>query len=211
MVKFWMKMIIGSDKKLSYKMYNVCRLLDEYLPWLSKIKEILYSCGLYAIWDYNIPVNPQWLSKTVKLKLKDIYLSEWRQSVDLSSKCYLYRIYKNDIKLEDYLVTLPSSLRINLCKFRTVNHNLPVETGRYRNIPRHLRYCTICNKNVLCDEFHIIFVCKELQSYRRKYLPDSLCSHGNISVLRLHDIINCSGNKLVNLALFAKYCLGKFT
>ena len=38
-------------------------------------------------------------------------------------------------------------------KFRTCNHKLPIEVGRYTNTPRINRICHFCNNNTLCDEF----------------------------------------------------------
>ena len=44
-----------------------------------------------------------------------------------------------------------------LSKFRVSDHNLEVELGRYRNIPRNDRKCQICNK--LDDEYHFFLDC----------------------------------------------------
>ena len=210
MVKFWMKILTGESEKLSFKIMNAVNFTNVNLPWQSKIREILYNCGLYAIWDFNTPVNTLWLSKTVKQKLSDLYLSEWRQTVYNSSKCYLYRIYKIDIKFEEYLIKLNPNLRRNLCKLRTVNHKLPIETDRYKNIPRNERHCSLCREPVICDEFHIIFKCKNLVNLRKKYLPFINSSSRNVSVLKLFDIFDCQGEQLNNLALFAKYALAQF-
>jgi hypothetical protein len=213
MVKFWMKIIVGENEKLNFKMLNTINYLNVTLPWNSKIKEILYNCGLYAIWDSSTPVNSLWLSKTVKQKLSDLYLTEWRQIVDTSNKCYLYRIYKIDIKLEDYLIKLSPDLRRYLCKFRTINHKLPIETGRYKNIPRNERHCTLCKESLICDEFHIIFQCKTLVNLRKKYLPfiNTSVDNRNVSVLKLFEVLNNrNGDQLQNLALFAKNALSHF-
>jgi hypothetical protein len=42
-------------------------------------------------------------------------------------------------------------------QFRTANHKLPIEIGRWNNTNRNNRICTHCNKNELGDEFHYIF------------------------------------------------------
>jgi hypothetical protein len=34
---------------------------------------------------------------------------------------------------------------LTLCKFRTTNHKLPIEHGRWNNIPRENKKCNICN------------------------------------------------------------------
>ena len=45
----------------------------------------------------------------------------------------------------DYLTKLLIDLRNSFVKFRTTKHRLPIETGRWRNIDRSLRFCTLCN------------------------------------------------------------------
>ena len=53
---------------------------------------------------------------------------------------------------ENYLTDLPDALKYIVCKFRTVNHKLPIETGRYTRIPRNDRTCKMCDSGQLGDE-----------------------------------------------------------
>ena len=46
---------------------------------------------------------------------------------------------------------------INITKFRLGSHKFPIETGRWRRIPRDQRLCQLCE--VLGDEYHIMFEC----------------------------------------------------
>ena len=46
-----------------------------------------------------------------------------------------------------------------LCKFRLGNRKVPIERGRYKNVPREQRYCELCNHNINGDEFHFILEC----------------------------------------------------
>jgi hypothetical protein len=48
---------------------------------------------------------------------------------------------------------------LTLCKFRTTNHKLPIEHGRWNNIPRENRKCNLCNLEEIGDEFHYILNC----------------------------------------------------
>ena len=54
-------------------------------------------------------------------------------------------------------------------KFRTLNHRLPIEVGRWRNIIRENRICNLCNGRNLGDEFHYLFECPSLSNERKKY------------------------------------------
>ena len=40
---------------------------------------------------------------------------------------------------------IPKALRISFARFRLVNHKLPIERGRFENVPRHERECAVCN------------------------------------------------------------------
>ena len=76
-----------------------------------------------------------------------------------SSKLFLYSKLKSDIKLEDYLKSERNfKIRQLLTKFRLSDHNLEIELGRYKNIPRNQRHCEFCK--TLDDEFHFFFDCK---------------------------------------------------
>jgi hypothetical protein len=48
---------------------------------------------------------------------------------------------------------------VTLCKFRTTNHKLPIEHGRWNNIPHENRKCNLCNLEEIGDEFHYISNC----------------------------------------------------
>ena len=67
-----------------------------------------------------------------------------------------------------------------LCKFRTTNHKLPIEKGRWSNIPRENRYCELCQKNQIGDEYHYIYECTNLSEKRTSLLPKHLIEHLNI-------------------------------
>ena len=77
---------------------------------------------------------------------------------------------------ENYLIDLPDALKYIVCKFSTVNHNLPIETGRYTRIQKNERVCKMCNSGQLGgDEFHFCLECLALielriQFFTRKHL-----------------------------------------
>ena len=79
----------------------------------------------------------------------------------------LISMFKHDFKLENYLLKLSTKNARILCKFRTGNVKLPIETGRWFNIERDDRICHLCNSDV-GDEFHYIFNCTSLSDERRK-------------------------------------------
>ena len=73
--------------------------------------------------------------------------------------CFYILRLKTEIKLEDYLKrTTNFNNRQLLAKFRTSDHPLEIELGRYKKFPRHQRLCKTCK--VLDDEIHIFLQCQ---------------------------------------------------
>ncbi len=61
-----------------------------------------------------------------------------------------------------------------LAKFRSGIIPLSIETGRFQNMPREFRLCTMCNDNVIEDETHFIFYCNQYNDLR-EYLYEKIC------------------------------------
>ena len=55
----------------------------------------------------------------------------------------------------------------------------PIETGRWRRIPRENRKCHLCHSDVE-DEFHYLLVCRELNNLRRQFIDARFMSRPNI-------------------------------
>jgi hypothetical protein len=90
-----------------------------------------------------------------------------------SSKRLGYKLFKENFKFEPYLDILTYKNRITFCKFRTGNHRLPIETGRWNGIDHGNRLCNICTDAEIGDEFHYILQCKSLANERKLYLSQS--------------------------------------
>ena len=64
--------------------------------------------------------------------------------------------------------------------FRLCNNHLPIEKGRWLDIPINERVCRLCNANQLANTFHYLFSCPFFQDTRRKYIGHVNCSNPNI-------------------------------
>ena len=206
MIAYWIKLTNGPSKKYSSIMYKLCLgLLNNNqqiaLPWLQKIKEIFDNLGLSNVWSSQSYRNANWLLKLTKQRINDQAMQEWQASVNASTKCSNYRIYKTELEFEQYLDDLPAHLAIAMCKFRTTNHRLPVELGRYSNIPRVERKCTKCQNDRVGDEFHFLFECPLLNIIRRKYLPVKFNRNPNTL---LYKELMCSKHLSIKLSKFIK-------
>ena len=108
------------------------------------------------------------LKKKFKRVIFENYTSRFfdkLSSLTDSSKLLLYSKLKTEFKIEDYLLATSSfETRQLLTKFRVSDHPLAIETGRYKNIPRENRLCTICNK--IDDESHFFIECVQNKTLR---------------------------------------------
>ena len=76
-----------------------------------------------------------------------------------SSKSKQYGHIKDNIELKLYFKILPKHLYLILVHFRSANHRLPIETGRWNNVELEDRKCNLCDMNTIGDEFHCLLEC----------------------------------------------------
>ena len=106
-----------------------------------------------------------------KQRMKDNFISEMNTFFNESTKCHLYRyIFDNNV-LQFYLDRPINYIyKPYICKMLISAHNLNIETGRFYNLDRHERVCSMCNLNVVEDKYHFILQCENYIDVRRKYL-----------------------------------------
>lgn len=176
MINYWIRLITGNQTKLSYIMYQCLLNLDQNgvysSPWLNHIRGILNDCGMSGFWIAQDVGNPEWFKKAVEQRLRDQWITSWYSNLENKSICFNYKLFKDTLCIEEYLIKLCKRDRISICKLRACNNQLPVITGRYRNIERENRICGKCNCNVVGDEYHVLFVCsnREIVQLRHKYI-----------------------------------------
>ena len=188
MIGFWAKMMLCQENKLCKTMYMYlynCYIRGEINnKWLVCIKNILDSCGLSFVWHQQNPVSVKWLENIVKQNLKDQFVQKWNSELDSSSKGAIYRIFKCNFCCEDYLLILSRKLRNLFVKYRTTNHHLPIEIGRWNNTPREDRKCGLCEANQIGDEFHYVLECSALSHVRKKLFSNYYLKNPNILKFR---------------------------
>ena len=80
----------------------------------------------------------------------------------------LFKPFKGSISLRAVPPTVRFSDLATLMRFRSGCHDLLVEQGRWHNVPRPDRLCTLC-RTAVQDEHHITFDCAALSDLRRKF------------------------------------------
>jgi hypothetical protein len=83
--------------------------------------------------------------------------------MQLSSRGKFYSTFKENLCFEKYLIKIPYNLKIWITKLRTSNLKIPIETGRWRNIPVLKNVYVICAKKILETKF-IIYLFASLQN-----------------------------------------------
>ena len=96
--------------------------------------------------------------------------------------------------MEHYLKTLSPKKKI-FVKFRTANHQLPVETGRWHGKSISERLCTLCNSGQIGDEFHFILECKSLENLRKNYLCKYYYQNPNI--IKFNELMSTHKKKML--------------
>ena len=120
-----------------------------------------------------------------------------------------YRIFKENVELEPYLTLLQPLHYIPLAKFRTGNHNFPVEILRWSGIPLDERKCTLCEANDIGDEYHYLLQCKYFTASRQRYIHKYYISRPNI--LKYKELLSIrSVTKLKKLSTFIKLLIDYF-
>ena len=118
----------------------------------------------------------------------DQFKQNWLSKIQDSPKALNYRIYKEKLEFENYFNFLSDKDALTFCKFRTCNHYLPIEKGRWLNISRENRTCDLCETDGLGDEFHYLLECPALNSKRNSLLPLNITRRPNI--LKFKTIMN---------------------
>ena len=144
--------------------------------------------------------NPKVATNTnlLKCKFKTLYINHFFNLTNIKAnrpsggRFEIYNTIKQNYNCEDYIHNIrDNTLRRHITNIRISTHNLPVEKLRKANIPKHLRFCKLCDQNTLGDEFHTVMLCPNTNiASQRKTL------HDNIS------LINTQWNTLTNKQQF---------
>jgi hypothetical protein len=211
MIHFWSKLLSSNTTKISHICYNHMLNSTVNYKWLNHIKNILNQTGHTYIWTYQNSLLLTNTYKHVKRVLIDQFVQKWHSQLENSSKGINYRLFKNDISFEAYLNILPNNLRFTLFHFRTGNHKLPVEIGRWRNshLPYEARKCNLCMLNEVGDEFHYMLVCPFFCLQRKRYIPTYFFSRPN--VLKFKELLSTENFDLLkNIVFLARSIIEHF-
>ena len=189
MIGYWIRLITGKESKIAHKIYKILLNTQNFKSkWITEIKSILTEIGRQDIWlNQNTYLHNNTKSLVNKI-LIDQYQQQWHSNLEISSKGKIYGMFKENINLEHYFTQIPKKDYLTLVKFRTSNHYLPIETGRWNNIHVEARKCKLCNLNDTGDEMHYLLICPYFHCQRKLNLKPYYYTKPN--VLKFKQIMN---------------------
>jgi hypothetical protein len=174
-IKYWLKILCSRPDRYINQMYRILFQDDENgkTNWVSHIKHTILSAGLGEAWFAQSVGNNDNFLALFQQRQNDIFYQDWNSLLSSQSRGGFYLLYHSFPTYVEYFEKIKVYKHaIALCKFRTFNHRLGVETGRWHKptpIPYNERLCEICNE--LDDEYHFLLQCKKYDELRLKYLP----------------------------------------
>lgn len=167
--------------------------------WYTLASKIFIECDLditeFENFDKPFLKIKKNLKCNIKQKVEDNYKNKIMQKLSSftdDSKLFLYKQIKTEFGLEKYLLKETSfKNRQLLTQLRVSDHKLNIELGRYRNIARENRLCSVCE--VVEDEYHFLLHCninKELRRTMFYKLNLNQYIDFNNQIIHMHQILN---------------------
>ena len=202
-MKYWIHIMELEENRYVKCMYNVLyqrSLINVTRSWVTEVRNLLCNCGFAEVWyNQGVGYNEDFL-KVVTQRIYDIYSQDWSAKLHESPSARTYILYKDALIFSKYISEIKiEKWRISLTRFRTNNHKLAIETGRWNKSPINERKCNFCLE--LEDEFHFLLECKLYITLRKRILPKYYWNRPNI--LKFSELISTDNVKLLNL--LAKY------
>ena len=133
----------------------------------------LCSYGFHDVWLTQSVNNVEIFIHELKQSIKATFIADVNAFFNNSSKCILYRyIYIYDTGILQFYLDRPVDqiYKTFICKYRISAHSLKIETGRYCNVDKENRLCTLCNNKIVEDEYHVILECNRYSDVRKLYI-----------------------------------------
>ena len=213
LISFWTKLTdsenIHTATKLSKNMYM--KLLGRHYDnnsnslWIQNVKQLINSHGFGNIWENQFDFNRKWFILEFKQKLKDEFMQNWQESVNLASSGNTYKIFKETFGQNEYFANLTNNQTRTLTRFRTRNNRFPIEIGRWKSKSINERTCQLCNKD-LGDELHYLLQCEFFRNERKQFIKPYYLKSSNI--LKFQQLMNTTNkSELRKLCIFINLLL----
>ena len=185
-----------------FALYTLTNQSKLQSSWINFIQNILISTGFDCIWENQNYSNKDTVCKHIIGSIKQMYVQNWKQTLEESNKCCLYKYFKTEFIRERYINQLPDTYVLTLFQFRCGNHKLQIEMGRRMGVCRENRICKECNLNMIGDEFHFVLECPKYSTIREQYVPKRYIFRP--SVFKFCQLYTAGKNILLRFCKFLK-------
>ena len=147
--------------------------------WIDRMVKLIILIGCET-WGFgNIEISESY--RCIPSLFKNDFLNT---SWNYLSHYYIFRLQLVDnppiLWITDYpnrralLEILKDDGLFLVCRSRTCNHRLPIEIGRWQNVNRENRSCTLCQSSELGEEYNYLFECTEFNHDIPMFIPQIL-------------------------------------
>ncbi len=92
-------------------------------------KSILEECSMAEVWENQTFGTINMLKYNISKNLKCHFITKWKNELNNMTSYDVYAHFKQNVKMEKYLICLNKNQCIAICKFRTNNAHLPKVAG----------------------------------------------------------------------------------
>jgi len=205
-VKYWLRLLETPYSRHTKKCYEMLKCFNDigYVNWVTSLRNHLQSIGFGYVWEQQAVANKPLFLINYAQRLKDIFVQQWIEACNSSSKLKTYNGFKSNFEFESYLniLTIRKFRNAYVC-FRISSHKLMIEQGRYLNIDRDQRLCPFC-KNDIENEFHFLLICTTYLDLRKMYIPIKYYTPATTN--KFNKIMSSREEKLIrSIAMFLYY------
>jgi len=165
-LRFWNRLVHMDEQRLVKRIFTFY-LNSTYDNWCTDVHTIFDILDVSHVWNERGILD----IRMIERKCESLMNDEWREQVQSKPKLRTYALYKHEFVVENYVYSNISKFNRSLvAQFRSGILPLHIETGRFNNIKdkntgnfrklqAHERFCNICKLDLVEDEKHFLFEC----------------------------------------------------
>ena len=119
-ISFWSKLVSPVSNNLSSKFISLSRYhnhRNSTFKWLKMLEAFWYLAVSVVFGISQSFPNRNWLVKSTRQKLTDLFLNEWKSQVEYNSSWYIYQHFKQKFGFEENIINAPAKFRKYLIQF----------------------------------------------------------------------------------------------
>ncbi len=210
-LKFYYRLKLGCTNQLINRFFK--NLHELHHNPFSEFLTLLTNAGT----DLSTPNNLRSIPKTVNKTISDLQnriYDRWDEEILDNKKLSVYAAIKDSYDIDRYTTAINDRhLRKYLTCLRLGCHSLQIEVGRYKNIPREKRMCTLCNSQNIEDECHFLLTCPLYSTLRDELFNSLLLSNIDMNMPNSEKLRYILQPESVDVAIlvckYIKNCLEK--